>query len=183
LFLQNLKQFRMLRVPCTNQKKWRTALSDRVIIKKYNNRRLYDTESSKYITINQVSDMIKAMKEVKVIDANSEEDVTAYILTQIVLEEAKSKKALLPVPLLHMLIRYGDNILSEFFEKHLLKTMENYINQKTAFDEHFRKMLEISTEISGVAQKTMAEMSPFKTMINMFTYPMTGAESKDDDKK
>lgn len=148
-----------------------------VIIKKYNNRRLYDTESSKYITINQVSEMIKAMKEVKVIDADSEEDVTSYILTQIVLEEAKNKKALLPVPLLHMLIRYGDNILSEFFEKHLMKTMENYINQKSAFDDHFRKMLEFSTEISGVAQKTMAEMSPFKTLMNMFTYPMPSAES------
>ena len=150
---------------------WRTTLPGKIIIKKYNNRRLYDTESSKYITINQVSEMIKDLKEVKVIDANTEEDVTAYILTQIVLEEAKSKKALLPVPLLHMLIRYGDNILSEFFETHLQKTIENYINQKSAFDEHFRKMLEFSTELSGVAQKTMTEMSPFKTFMNMFTYP------------
>lgn len=152
------------------------TLTDRIIIKKYNNRRLYDTESSKYITINQVSEMIKAMKEVKVIDADSEEDVTAYILTQIVLEEAKSKKALLPVPLLHILIRYGDNILSEFFEKHLMKTIENYINQKSAFDDHFRKMLEFSTELSGVAQKTMTEMSPFKTFMNMFTYPMPSTD-------
>jgi polyhydroxyalkanoate synthesis repressor PhaR len=156
-------------------------LSDRVIIKKYNNRRLYDTESSKYITINQVAEMIKSMKEIKVVDANTDEDVTAYILTQIVLEEAKSKKALLPVPLLHMLIRYGDNILSEFFEKHLLKTIENYINQKSAFDEHFRKMLEFSTELSGVAQKTMAEMSPFKTFMNMFTYPSPPTEKNGKD--
>lgn len=157
--------------------KTENVLPAMIIIKKYNNRRLYDTESSKYITINQVSEMIKAMKEVKVIDADSEEDVTSYILTQIVLEEAKNKKALLPVPLLHMLIRYGDNILSDFFEKHLMKTMENYINQKSAFDDHFRKMLEFSTEISGVAQKTMAEMSPFKTLMNMFTYPMSSAEN------
>lgn len=156
-------------------------MSGTVIIKKYNNRRLYDTESSRYITINQVADMVKGMKDVKVIDANSEEDVTAYILTQIVLEEAKSKKALLPVPLLHMLIRYGDNILSDFFEKHLMKTMENYINQKSAFDDHFRKMLEFSTELSGVAQKTMAEMSPFKTFMNMFNYP--GAPSDNNENK
>lgn len=148
----------------------------KIIIKKYTNRRLYDTESSKYITINQVSDMIKNMKDIKVIDANTEEDVTAYILTQIVLEEAKSKKALLPVPLLLMLIRYGDNILSEFFEKHLQKTIENYINQKSAFDDHFRKMLEFSTELSGVAQKTMTEMSPFKTFMNMFSYPAEPSE-------
>lgn len=151
-------------------------MAGKVIIKKYNNRRLYDTDSSKYITINQVSDMIKDMKEVKVIDATTEEDVTAYILTQIVLEEAKTKKALLPVPLLHMLIRYGDNILSEFFEKHLLKTMENYVNQKSAFDDHFRKMLEFGTELSGVAQKTMTEMSPFKTFMNLFSYPMASPD-------
>lgn len=158
-------------------------MSEKVIIKKYSNRRLYDTNSSKYITINEVADMIKDNKEVKVVDVSSEEDVTAYILTQIVLEEAKSKKALLPVPLLHMLIRYGDNILSDFFEKHLFKTMENYIVQKSAFDEHFKKMLEIGTEISDVAQKTIAEMAPFKTFMNMFAYPPVESEKNDDSKK
>jgi polyhydroxyalkanoate synthesis regulator protein len=117
-----------------------------------------------------------------VIDANTEEDVTAYILTQIILEEAKSKKALMPIPLLQMLIRYGDNILSEFFEKHLQKTIENYINQKSAFDDNFRKMLEFSTELSGVAQKTITEMSPFNTFMKMFTYPMASDKDKDKDK-
>lgn len=154
-----------------------------ITIKKYSNRRLYDTESSKYITITQVSDMIKAMKDVKVVDANTDEDVTAYILTQIVLEEAKSKKALMPVPLLNMLIRYGDNILDEFFDKHLHKTIEHYINQKSAFDEQFRKMLEFSTELSGVAQKTMTEMSPFKTFMNMFSYPPDASEKDDSGKE
>lgn len=153
-----------------------------IIIKKYSNRRLYDTESSKYITVNQVSDMIKAMKEVKVVDANTDEDVTAYILTQIVLEEAKNRRALMPVPLLTMLIRYGDNILSDFFDTHLHKTIENYINQKSAFDEQFRKMLEFGTELSGVAQKTMTEMSPFKTIMNLFTYPV-GTQDKTKDNK
>lgn len=157
-------------------------MSESVIIKKYNNRRLYDTDSSKYITINQVSEMIKDAKMIKVIDAKTEEDVTAYILTQIVLEEAKSQKALLPVPLLHMLIRYGDNILSEFFEKHLEQTIESYLRQKSAFDDQFRKMLEFGNELSDVAQKTITGITPFKSFMNMFSYP-TSDETKDSEEE
>ena len=81
-------------------------MAERVLLKKYANRRLYDTEKSVYVTLSQVSDMIKEGRQVKVIDAKTEEDVTAFILTQIIVEEAKNKNSLLPVPLLHLIIEY-----------------------------------------------------------------------------
>lgn len=153
------------------------SLGETIIIKKYSNRRLYDTESSKYITIAQVSEMIKKMQDVQVVDAKTNEDVTAYILTQIVLEDAKNNNVLLPIPLLHTLIRYGDNILKEFFATHLNQTINNYVKQKSEFDDHFRKMLEFGSEFSDITRKTIEEISPVKSFINLFG----GSDSKESD--
>ena len=63
-------------------------MPEKVILKKYANRRLYDTERSAYVTLNEVAELIKTGRQVEVIDAKTKEDVTAFILTQILLEEA-----------------------------------------------------------------------------------------------
>lgn len=154
-------------------------MGETIVIKKYSNRRLYNTSTSKYVTIAQVSEMIKEMNEIKVVDAKTNDDVTSYILTQIVLEDAKNSNGLLPVPLLHTLIRYGDNILKEFFATHLNQTINNYVQQKSEFDDHFRKMLEIGSEFSTITRKTMEEISPVKSFMNLFG----GTEEKKTDDK
>ena len=148
-------------------------------IKKYSNRRLYDTEKSNYVSLNQVADLIKQGRQVQVVDAKTNEDVTAFILTQIILEEARTKNILLPVPLLYLIIRYGDNVLSEFFEKHLQQTIENYLTYKHSMDEQFRKWLEMSMDLSAAAQKTMAELSPFRPFLDLFA----DATKRSDDPK
>ncbi len=154
-------------------------LGNTVIIKKYNNRRLYNTETSKYITLAEVAEMIRKNQDVAVADAKTGEDVTAYILTQIVLDDAKNNNTLMPVPLLHTLIRYGDNVLREFFDKHLNNTIENYIRHKSDFDDHFKRMLELGNEFTNITRKTMGELSPMKSFMDIF-----GTESgKDDDSK
>lgn len=81
-------------------------LTDSLIFKKYANRRLYSMSDSKYVTLGDLSELIRQGHEVKVIDAKTKEDVTAFILTQIILEQTKNKNTLLPVPLLHFMIRY-----------------------------------------------------------------------------
>jgi len=96
---------------------------EKLRLKKYGNRRLYDTARSTYVTLNQVADIIKQGTDVEVVDAKTQEDVTAFILTQIVLEQARRKNALLPVELLHLIIRYGENLLQEFFQKYLEQTI------------------------------------------------------------
>jgi len=113
-------------------------MSERVLIKKYANRRLYDTEKSRYITLNQVADMIREGNQVEVRDAKTKEDVTNFILTQIVLEEVKNKNALLPSPVLHLIIQYGDNLLGEFFEKYFQPTIQNYIRARGMFEEQVK---------------------------------------------
>ncbi len=114
-------------------------MAKNILLKKYANRRLYDTVQSGYVTLSEVADMVKKGCRIKVIDAKSEEDVTSFILTQIIMEKARMKNTLLPIPLLHLIIRHGDNLLEEFFEKYLEQTIKNYIAYKGAVDEQFKK--------------------------------------------
>ena len=153
-------------------------MQEKILYKKYGNRRLYDTQKSVYVTLSHVAGKIKEGHDAKVIDAKTGEDVTAFILTQIILEEAKKKNALLPVPLLHLIIRYGENVLQEFFNKYLQQIIQNYLEFKKAFDEHFDKWLNMSTDYSEMAQKTMTDLTPFHTFFNQFA-----KKSKDPEKK
>ena len=123
-------------------------MPEKVQIKKYGNRRLYDTEKSAYVTLNQVAEMIKGGRQVEVIDAKTQEDVTAFTLTQILVEDARNKNILLPVPLLHLLIQYGDNLLEEFFQKYLELTLKNYLTYRSSVDEKFRKWLDMGAQLS-----------------------------------
>ena len=143
-------------------------MAEVVVFKKYSNRRIYDTEKSVYVTLSQVADYICAGRRVKVEDANTKEDVTAFILTQIVLEKAKNKNALLPVPLLHLIIRYGDNLMGEFFEKYFYQTFQNYVIHKQAVDSQFQQWLEMGMNISKMAQKSFSEMKPFQSFFDPF---------------
>ena len=81
---------------------------DVVIIKKYANRRLYDTESSSYITLDRLAEMVRQKREFKVIDAKSGEDITHTVLTQIIMDEESRGTNMLPVNFLRQLISmYG----------------------------------------------------------------------------
>ena len=139
-------------------------MADKILLKKYANRRLYDTAQSAYVTLSEVADLIKSGKQVKVIDAKSEEDVTAFILSQIIMEKARKKNALLPVSLLHLIIRHGDNVLEEFFQNYLEQTIKNFIVYKSAVDEQFKKWLDLGMDLSDMTQKTIAGLSPFKSI-------------------
>jgi polyhydroxyalkanoate synthesis repressor PhaR len=152
-----------------------------VLLKKYANRRLYDTEKSRYVTLSEVSDMIKGGKRVTVVDAKTREDVTDFILTQIILESAKQKNALLPTPLLHLVIRFGDNLLVEFFEKYLQQIIKNYLAYKSVFDEQFKRWLDLGMDMTDITQSSIPSFQSFKSMMEMFSYPETpvdGAEEK-----
>ncbi|SMF77311.1 polyhydroxyalkanoate synthesis repressor PhaR [Allosphingosinicella indica] len=82
-----------------------------LIIKKYANRRLYNTETSTYITLEHLAEMVRQKREFKVIDAKSGEDITHNVLTQIIMDEEARGKAMLPVNFLRQLIQlYGDSM-------------------------------------------------------------------------
>lgn len=86
---------------------------DVVIIKKYANRRLYDTESSTYITLERLAEMVRQKRDFKVVDAKSGEDITRAVLAQIIMDEEARGATMLPVNFLRQLIgMYGDQMQS-----------------------------------------------------------------------
>ncbi len=153
-------------------------MPEKVLLKKYPNRRLYDTEKSAYITLSQVSDIIREGRQVQVIDAKTEEDMTAFILTQIIVEEARKNNSLLPVTLLHLIIQYGQNVLGEFFEKYLELTIRNYLAQKAALDQQFRTWLNMGKDLFAQPPNPMV---PFATLDSLFElFPGLGKGTNQD---
>ena len=155
-------------------------MTDLIELKKYANRRLYDTQKSAYVTLGEVADVIREGKTIKAIDAKTKEDVTAAVLTQIILEEAKHHNTLLPVPLLHMIIRYGENILQEFFENYLEQTINAYVAYKKQADEQFKQWLEVGMDISGMAQHSLSRLNPFQAFFDQFRGSKPPSDGKED---
>jgi polyhydroxyalkanoate synthesis repressor PhaR len=100
-----------------------------LVVKKYSNRRLYDTEESRYVTLDELADKVRAGAEVRVVDAKTEEDITQPTLAQIILESRNGSR-LLPVPLLVQLIRMGDDALAEFLGRWVSSSLEIYLHAK-----------------------------------------------------
>jgi polyhydroxyalkanoate synthesis repressor PhaR len=134
----------------------------KAVIRKYENRRLYDTSSSRYINLEEVAAMIRGGVDVQVVDAKTGEDLTRVVLTQIITEDAKGQPAGLPIELLRQLIMASDRAGQDFIMWYL----------KAAFDT-YRKVQE--TVQSGLGDVRSAAMSPFQTMRNLLLPASTPA--------
>ncbi|KQN08550.1 poly (3-hydroxybutyrate) depolymerase [Sphingobium sp. Leaf26] len=109
--------------------------SDPVIIKKYANRRLYNTETSSYITLDLLSQMTREGREFVVVDAKTGEDITHNVLTQIIMEEEQRGKNMLPVNFLRQLIAmYGDSMQS-MVPQYLESSMDAFRKNQQQFQE------------------------------------------------
>ena len=100
-----------------------------VLIKKYGNRRLYDTGDSRYVTLDELAAKIRSGSDLRVVDAQSGEDLTQATLTQIVLETGNAAK-FLPVQLLTQMIRLSDDALAEFFSRYVTSALDLYLQAK-----------------------------------------------------
>ncbi|MDQ3337318.1 MAG: polyhydroxyalkanoate synthesis regulator DNA-binding domain-containing protein [Myxococcota bacterium] len=100
-----------------------------VVIKKYGNRRLYDTGESRYVTLEELAAKIRTGADVRVVDAQTSDDLTQATLTQIVLESGNAAK-FLPVQLLTQMIRLSDDALAEFFSRYVTGALDLYLNAK-----------------------------------------------------
>ncbi len=106
-----------------------SQLQGPVVIKKYSNRRLYDTATSRYITLAELEAMIRRGTEVRVVDSKSGADLTQATLVQIILD-GRGATTLLPVGLLVQLIRMGDDALAEFLGRYMSYALELYVQAK-----------------------------------------------------
>jgi polyhydroxyalkanoate synthesis repressor PhaR len=101
-----------------------------MLVKKYGNRRLYDTEHSRYVRLDEIADRIRAGADVQVVDAGSGADLTAPTLAQIIFEDRNAAR-LLPVPLLLQLIRMGEEPLADFLGRYVSWALEMYLQARS----------------------------------------------------
>lgn len=119
------------------------AETDQVIIKRYGNRRLYNTETSSYVNYQDLTKLIRDGHDIQVIDSKTKADVTKSVLMQVILEEEKNQKSLLPLPFLFQLIRSREEAAQDFFKNYLASSFEAYLKTKEEFDRRFRGLLEM----------------------------------------
>lgn len=124
---------------------------DTILIKKYGNRRLYDTTGSRYVNLDDLAAHIRAGREVRVVDAKTGKDLTRVVLTQIITEDAKGKPTGLPLELLRQLIIASDEVRQEFMMWYL----------KSAFDTYQKVQDSLQNRISEVQS---AILSPVDMM-------------------
>ena len=122
-----------------------------VLIKKYGNRRLYDTAGSRYVNLDDIAAFIREGKDVKVVDAKNGQDLTRVTLTQIITEDAKEKPTGLPLELLRQLIVASDEVRQEFVMWYL----------KSAFDTYQKVQDAVQNRLTDVQS---AILSPVDTM-------------------
>jgi polyhydroxyalkanoate synthesis repressor PhaR len=122
-----------------------------IVIRKYPNRRLYDTSASRYINLEDIARFIREGKDVQVVDAQTGEDLTRVTLTQIIVDDAKQQPTGLPLELLRQLIVSSDRVGREFIMWYL----------KSAYDAYQTVQGKLQTGLSGVQA---AAFSPINTM-------------------
>ena len=118
-----------------------------VVVKKYANRRLYNTESSSYITLDTLAEMVRGGRDFVVYDAKSGEDITRGVLTQIIVEEENKGRALLPTSFLRQLIAFYGDSLQNLVPRYLEQAMSSFARQQ----QEMRKAM----------QQTMGNLFPF----------------------
>ncbi|MGI9479312.1 MAG: polyhydroxyalkanoate synthesis repressor PhaR [Hyphomicrobiaceae bacterium] len=122
-----------------DKSKPKTEQREQVVIKKYANRRLYNTESSTYVTLEDLAQMVRADRDFVVYDAKSGDDLTHSVLTQIIVEQESREggPTLLPIPFLRQLIRFYDDSMGNMVPGYLQFSMEALTQQQDAFRKKF----------------------------------------------
>ena len=147
-------------------------------IKKYANRRLYNTETSSYITLDTLSQMVRDGRDFRVVDAKTNEDITHNVLTQIIMEEESRGSTMLPAGFLRQLISlYGDSMQS-MVPQYLEASMEAFRRNQT----QFRSMLEGAFTGGPFEELHKRNMAMFEAAAGIFTpgtKPQTGAPAAD----
>jgi polyhydroxyalkanoate synthesis repressor PhaR len=137
-----------------------------VVIKKYGNRRLYDTSCSRYVNLDEIAVMIRQGKAVQVVDAKTGEDLTRVTLTQIITEDAKDKPTGLPLELLRQLIVASDQTRQEFIMWYL----------KSAFDTYQTVQ---NTVQNRLGEMQSALLAPVESVKRLLTGPPRPAPSEE----
>jgi polyhydroxyalkanoate synthesis repressor PhaR len=144
-----------------------------LVIKRYGNRRLYNTETKGYVNYEELAEVVRAGSDIKVIDSKSKEDVTKAVLIQMILEEEKNDKTVLPTEFLFQILRTREDSLQEFFKTHLSASFNAYLKTKEEFDNRFRSILEMAVSAPQLWEKVIPGAEVMREVL-------TGKKKEDD---
>lgn len=108
------------------------------VIKRYSNRKLYDTQESRYVTLEELEELIRAGKEISVVDVSTGEDLTSVTLAQIILENERNHRAALPTAFLHQLIKHGQ-AWQDFVQGTMKSSLDAIMTSQREADRVFRE--------------------------------------------
>lgn len=120
-----------------NQSHKNAYSADAVVVKKYANRRLYDTSSSSYITLEDLCEMVKRGVDFVVLDAKTDEDLTRQVLTQIIFEQESKGYSVLPTKFLRTIISFYGGKMQQFLPPYLEASMETFAQNQDKMREFF----------------------------------------------
>jgi polyhydroxyalkanoate synthesis repressor PhaR len=107
-------------------------------IKRYSNRKLYDTQESRYVTLEEIEEIVRAGREIAVVDAASGEDLTSVTLTQIILENERAHRSALPSAFLHQLIKHGE-AWQDGVQRSMRSSFEGVVSSQRDMERVFRE--------------------------------------------
>ncbi|WP_203294968.1 polyhydroxyalkanoate synthesis repressor PhaR [Maricaulis parjimensis] len=144
--------------------------SSEIVIKKYANRRLYDTSTSQYVTLDYLRDLVKKGTDFQVIDAKSGEDLTRGVLAQIIFEEESRGANLLPVDFLRQLIGFYGDSLQSVVPGYLQMSMNSFAQQQEEFrDRMTEAMTSPQASMAMIEEQTRRNMEMFGQAMRMFS--------------
>lgn len=143
----------------------------RLEIKKYPNRRYYDATHSRHLTLDEIRTMVQQGYDLHVVDARTGNDITAQVLTQIILELDTSKIDSLPVPLLMRIIRMNDQLVKDFIEKYFNQALSSFLEYQRQVEEQIRQSHGLPSALPLVTAWTKAVLEPFSSAMAGRTRP------------
>ncbi|WP_439543267.1 polyhydroxyalkanoate synthesis repressor PhaR [Hyphomicrobium sp.] len=143
-----------------------------VVIKKYANRRLYNTETSTYVTLDDLAQMVRKDKDFVVYDAKSGDDLTHAVLTQIIVEQESREggQTLLPIPFLRQLIRFYDDNIGTMVPSYLQFSLENLVKEQEKFRTMFASAFSNpAAAFEAYQDQARKNMAMFEQAMSMWT--------------
>ncbi len=151
------------------------------IIKKYPNRRLYDTERSAYITLHEVHEIVRSGEDFKVVDANSGDDITRAVLVQIITEQEGGERPLFSTDMLTKFIRFYDDASQGMFGSFLEQNLSAFVEQQKRLSEQVGGMMAENPLPKMMQDMAARNMSMWQDMQKNFFDIATGARKATDD--
>ncbi len=142
---------------------------EKVVIKKYANRRLYNTASSSYVTLEHLSEMVKQDVDFVVYDAKTNEDITRSVLTQIIFEEESQGQSLLPIQFLRQLIGFYGNSMQAFLPSYLELSLSSFTDQQERMRKQFGALGQTTPGIGAYDEQIRQNLALFDRAMKMFS--------------